>query len=150
MSRWAALAGCFCGTQLMRDEVDTRALHTLAGMLLRMRAAAQEFQAEVELIVAIHAAAEGDALIAPSVTVRLLATFATSRAEAARQPLEPLTAREEEVLVTVARGRTNDEIASELFITTSTVKAHVASLMRKLGARNRVEVAMWAHESGRV
>ncbi|HOT56322.1 response regulator transcription factor, partial [Ornithinibacter sp.] len=73
---------------------------------------------------AIHAAAEGDALIAPSVTVRLLATFATSRAEAARQPLEPLTAREEEVLVTVARGRTNDEIASELFITTSTVKAH--------------------------
>ena len=99
---------------------------------------------------AIHAAAEGDALIAPSVTVRLLATFATSRAEAARQPLEPLTAREEEVLVTVARGRTNDEIASELFITTSTVKAHVASLMRKLGARNRVEVAMWAHESGRV
>ncbi|HQV82302.1 MAG TPA: LuxR C-terminal-related transcriptional regulator, partial [Ornithinibacter sp.] len=44
----------------------------------------------------------------------------------------------------------NDEIASELFITTSTVKAHVASLMRKLGARNRVEVAMWAHESGRV
>ncbi len=99
---------------------------------------------------AIHAAAEGDALIAPSVTVRLLATFATSRAEAARQPLEPLTAREEEVLVTVARGRTNDEIASELFITTSTVKAHVASLMRKLGARNRVEVAMWAHETGRV
>ncbi len=99
---------------------------------------------------AIHAAAEGDALIAPSVTVRLLATFATSRAEAARQPLEPLTAREEEVLVTVARGRTNDEIASELFITTSTVKAHVASLMRKLGARSRVEVAMWAHESGRV
>ena len=96
---------------------------------------------------AIHAAAEGDALIAPSVTVRLLATFATSRAGAAR---EPLTAREEEVLVTVARGRTNDEIASELFITTSTVKAHVASLMRKLGARNRVEVAMWAHESGRV
>ena len=99
---------------------------------------------------AIHAAAEGDALIAPSVTVRLLATFATSRAGAARQPLEPLTAREEEVLVTVARGRTNDEIASELFITTSTVKAHVASLMRKLGARNRVEVAMWAHETGRV
>ena len=83
-------------------------------------------------------------------TQAIHAAFATSRAGAARQPLEPLTAREEEVLVTVARGRTNDEIASELFITTSTVKAHVASLMRKLGARNRVEVAMWAHESGRV
>jgi DNA-binding NarL/FixJ family response regulator len=51
--------------------------------------------------------------------------------------------------VPVARGRTNSEIAGELFITPSTVKAHLASLMRKLGARNRVEVAMWAHETGR-
>lgn len=98
---------------------------------------------------AIHAAAAGDALIAPTVTVRLLAAFARSHASAATQPLEPLTAREEEVLATVARGRTNHEIASELHITPSTVKAHVASLMRKLGARNRVEVAMWAHETGR-
>jgi DNA-binding NarL/FixJ family response regulator len=52
--------------------------------------------------------------------------------------------------VPVAQGRTNDEIASELYITPSTVKAHLASLMRKLGARNRVEVAMWAHETGRI
>ena len=64
--------------------------------------------------------------------------------------MEPLTAREEEVLVPVAQGRTNNEIAGELHITASTVKAHVASLMRKLGARNRVEVAMWVHETGRV
>ena len=99
---------------------------------------------------AIQAAADGEALIAPSVTVRLLATFAQSGAGATRQPVEPLTAREEEVLLAVARGRTNGEVAAELFITTSTVKAHLASLMRKLGARNRVEVAMWAHETGRV
>lgn len=99
---------------------------------------------------AIHAAADGDALIAPSVTVRLLAAFASARPARSTQPLEPLTAREEEVLLTVARGRTNDEIAGELFISQSTVKAHLASLMRKLGARNRVEVAMWAHETGRV
>lgn len=99
---------------------------------------------------AVHAAADGEALIAPSVTVRLLAAFAGARTSAAGQPVEPLTAREEEVLATVARGRTNDEIARELYITTSTVKAHLASLMRKLGARNRVEVAMWAHETGRV
>ncbi|MEH3034172.1 MAG: response regulator transcription factor [Aeromicrobium erythreum] len=99
---------------------------------------------------AIHAAAAGDALIAPSVTLRLLETFAGSNRPAARSPIEPLTLREEEVLVTVARGRTNDEIAAELHITTSTVKAHLASLMRKLAARNRVEVAMWAHETGRV
>lgn len=99
---------------------------------------------------AIHAAAAGDALIAPSVTVRLLAAFARAGTPAPRQPVEPLTAREEEVLLTVARGRTNDEIAGELYISQSTVKAHLASLMRKLGARNRVEVALWAHETGRV
>jgi DNA-binding NarL/FixJ family response regulator len=99
---------------------------------------------------AIHAAADGNALIAPSVTVRLLAAFARAEAAPPRQPGEPLTAREEEVLVSVARGRTNNEIAGDLFITQSTVKAHLASLMRKLGARNRVEVAMWAHETGRI
>ncbi|MCB0916148.1 MAG: response regulator transcription factor [Actinobacteria bacterium] len=99
---------------------------------------------------AIHAAANGDALIDPSVTVRLLAEFANTPAAQPQQPIEALTAREEDVLVLVARGRTNAEIASELYITTSTVKAHLASLMRKLGARNRVEVAMWAYETGRV
>lgn len=99
---------------------------------------------------AIRAAAAGDALIAPSVTVRLLAAFAHSQPGPVRQPREPLTAREEEVLVPVAQGRTNDEIAAELYISTSTVKAHLASLMRKLDARNRVELAMWAHETRRI
>ncbi len=98
---------------------------------------------------AIHAAADGDALIAPSVTVRLLAAFAASQTGPPAQPIEALTAREEEVLVPVAQGRTNSEIAAELHISPSTVKTHLASLMRKLGARNRVEVAMWAHETGR-
>ena len=54
------------------------------------------------------------------------------------------------MLLTIARGRTNAEIAHELHISLSTVKTHVASLMAKLGARNRVEVAMWAYESGRI
>lgn len=99
---------------------------------------------------AIHAAAAGDALIAPSVTVRLLAAFARSRQVPSAQPVEPLTSREEHVLRTVALGRTNSEIASELHISASTVKSHLASLMRKLGARNRVELAMWAHETGRI
>ena len=100
---------------------------------------------------AIHAAANGEALIAPSVTVRLLAAFADLRtSEPLRQPIEPLTAREEEVMVTVARGLTNAEIASELHISLSTVKTHLASLMNKLGARNRVEIAMWAYETKRI
>ncbi len=66
------------------------------------------------------------------------------------QPIEPLTQREEEVLLTVAAGRTNAEIADELHISLSTVKTHLASLMAKLNARNRVEIAMWAYETDRV
>ncbi|MFE9746342.1 response regulator [Saccharothrix saharensis] len=98
---------------------------------------------------AVHAAAEGDALIAPSITARLLKTFAAAEPASPAQPVEPLTDREEQVLATVARGRTNSEIAGELHITLSTVKTHIASLMAKLGARNRVEIALWAYETGR-
>jgi len=103
------------------------------------------------LVQAIRAASTGDALIAPSVTARLLGTFAEAAGAATpAQPIEPLTEREEEVVLTVARGRTNVEIADELHISLSTVKTHVASLMTKLGVRNRVEIAMWAYETGRI
>ncbi|CAN5465642.1 response regulator transcription factor [soil metagenome] len=96
---------------------------------------------------AIRAAADGDALIAPNVTVRLLEAFADAPqpdSTPLTQPTEPLTAREEDVLATVARGLSNSEIAIELHITLSTVKTHLASLMTKLGVRNRVEIAIWA------
>ena len=100
---------------------------------------------------AVHAAADGDALIAPNITTRLLTAFAEAGpASPPRQPIEALTDREEQVLATVARGRTNSEIADELYITLSTVKTHIASLMTKLGARNRVEIAIWAYETHRV
>lgn len=100
---------------------------------------------------AIHAAAEGDALIAPSITARLLTAFAGTRGgEPPAEPLEPLSSREEEILIPVAKGWTNHEIADAMHISISTVKTHVASLMRKLNARNRVEIAMWAYETGRV
>ncbi|MFN8189007.1 MAG: response regulator transcription factor [Nocardioidaceae bacterium] len=103
------------------------------------------------LVQAIHAAADGEALIAPNVTRRLLATLAgQAPATEPVQPIESLTDREEEVLLLVARGRTNAEIAAELFIGLSTVKTHVASLLAKLGARNRVEIAMWAYDTKRV
>jgi DNA-binding NarL/FixJ family response regulator len=119
-----------------------------------LRAGAKGFllkDAGPELLVqAVHAAADGDALIAPRVTGRLLAAFATTRSEAAPEPAEPLTAREEDVLVTVAKGRTNAEIAADLHISLSTVKTHLSSLMTKLGARNRVELVMWAYDSGRM
>jgi DNA-binding NarL/FixJ family response regulator len=103
------------------------------------------------LVQAVHAAAEGDALIAPSVTTRLLAKFVeTATSSSPTQPLSPLTEREEQVLVTVATGRTNAEIARELHISLSTVKFHLSSLMTKIGARNRVEIAMWAYATRRV
>ena len=103
------------------------------------------------LVQAVQAAANGDALIAPNITARLLTAF--SDAHTGRppvQPIEPLTDREEEVLMTVAHGRTNAEIAKELHISLSTVKTHLASLMAKLGARNRVELVMWAYETDRI
>lgn len=99
---------------------------------------------------AVRAAADGDALIDPTVTVRLLAAFATAEPRRPRTPREPLTPREEQVLAAVARGRTNAEIAADLFASLGTVKAHIAAIMLKLDARNRVEVAMWAYETGRV
>jgi DNA-binding NarL/FixJ family response regulator len=103
------------------------------------------------LMQAIHAAANGEALIAPSITARLLATFSASATrEPPAPPIEPLTAREEEVLLTVARGRTNAEIADELYMSLGTVKTHLGSVMSKIGARNRVEVAMWAYETDRI
>ena len=102
------------------------------------------------LVQAVHAAARGDALIAPSVTVRLLKAFARAGARTATQPLEPLSPREEEVLRTVAGGLTNAEIARAMHLSVSTVKAHIASLMAKLGLRNRVEIAAFAYESDRM
>ena len=119
-----------------------------------LRAGARGFllkDAGPELLVqAVHAAAAGDALIAPNITRRLLSTLA-ARAPSSRrtQPIEPLTDREEEVLALVARGRTNAEIAADLFIGLTTAKTHVASLLTKIGARNRVEIAMWAYDTGR-
>jgi len=99
----------------------------------------------------IRAAANGDALIAPSVTARLLSTFAhTSTPSLPGQPTQPLTEREEEVLLAIARGWTNQEVASELYLSLSTVKTHVSSLMSKVKARNRVELVIWAYETGRI
>ena len=103
---------------------------------------------------AVHAAARGDALIDPNVTcgssrrsrvgVRL-----ARRAPRRRRTDRPLTDREEDVLAAVARGLGNTEIGRELHISLSTVKTHIASLMTKIGARNRVELAIWAYETGR-
>jgi DNA-binding NarL/FixJ family response regulator len=102
------------------------------------------------LVEAVRAASAGDALISPSITVRLLEHLAPAKAPTVAKPAVPLSQREIEVIRAIARGRTNQEIAAELFISISTVKSHLASVQMKLGLRNRVEVAAWAWESGLV
>lgn len=108
------------------------------------------------LVEAVRAAAAGDALISPSVTVRLLrhltepASRSTVDGHGRVVPAEQLTERELEVVRRAALGRSNQEIAAELHISLSTVKSHLGSVQLKLGARNRVEIAAWAWESGQV
>ncbi|MEV0128685.1 response regulator transcription factor [Dactylosporangium sp. NPDC050688] len=98
------------------------------------------------LVEAVRAAHAGDALISPSVTVRLLRRLAVP--VTAARPAIPLTDRELEVVREIARGRTNLEVAAQLFISLSTVKSHVSGIQTKLGLRNRVEIAAWAWEHG--
>jgi DNA-binding NarL/FixJ family response regulator len=98
------------------------------------------------LVEAVRAAAAGDALISPQITLRLLRRLAPV-GPAPRRPFVPLSERELEVVRIIATGRTNQEIAAELFISLSTVKTHLAAIQQKLGVRNRVQIAAWAWES---
>ncbi|MFI5733662.1 response regulator [Kribbella sp. NPDC051587] len=101
------------------------------------------------LVEAVHAAANGESLVSPSITTRLLAQFATPSGKA-RRAVPALTQREHDVTLAVARGKTNAEISKELLISLSTVKSHLTSIQRKITARNRTEIAVWAWESGLV
>ncbi len=105
-----------------------------------------------DLIAAIRAAAAGDALLAPSVTRRLIEAFARRPPEAAPSPsrLASLTAREQDVLLQLARGRSNAEIALTLFVSEATVKTHVGNVLAKLGLRDRVQAVILAYETGLV
>jgi DNA-binding NarL/FixJ family response regulator len=103
-----------------------------------------------DLIAAVRAAAAGDALLAPSVTRRLIEQFARRPPETAPSPsrLASLTAREQDVLLLLARGRTNAEIAAGLFVSEATVKTHVGNVLAKLGLRDRVQAVILAYETG--
>lgn len=105
---------------------------------------------EERLTTAIRVVAEGGSLFAPSVTRRLIAEFSQRAPSAPRPELGSLTERETQVLVQVARGLSNAEIAAALFVTENTVKTHVARLLMKLGLRDRVQAVVLAYESGLV
>jgi DNA-binding NarL/FixJ family response regulator len=102
---------------------------------------------ETQLLAAIRVVADGGSLFAPAVTQRLIARFAEPGDGPALE-LPALTAREREVLVLVARGLSNAEIAQSLVISEHTTKTHVASLLQKLGLRSRVQAVVVAYESG--
>jgi DNA-binding NarL/FixJ family response regulator len=95
--------------------------------------------------------AAGDALLAPSVTRRIIAQFASRRLKPELgEQLLLLTEREREVLIMLARGNSNAELAAALFVTEGTIKTHVSSLLGKLGLRDRVQAVVLAYESGLV
>jgi DNA-binding NarL/FixJ family response regulator len=105
-----------------------------------------------DLVAAIRVAAAGDALLAPSVTRRLIEAFAARPAAVAPSPsrLASLTPRERDILMLVARGRSNTEIASDLVVSEATVKTHVGHLLAKLGLRDRVQAVILAYETGAI
>jgi DNA-binding NarL/FixJ family response regulator len=103
------------------------------------------------LLGAIRAVAAGHGLVAPEVTRRLIAHFAASAPDPTRrQELERLSEREREVLLEIATGRSNGEIAQQLFIEEATVKSHVSSILLKLGLNSRVQAVILAYETGLV
>lgn len=124
-------------------------------VLSALRAGASGFLVKdtppAEIINAVRVVASGDAIISPSVTRTLLAHFeespASQRRRAAARQLADLTDREKEVAKSVGAGASNAEIASQLFMSEATVKAHVSRLLTKLGLANRVQIAILVHDA---
>jgi len=130
-------------TTFERDDYIFEALRSGASGFILKNAPPED------LITAVRVVAEGNGLLAPSVTRRIISEFAK---RPARLPVinkvEHLTEREIEVLKLIARGKTNAEIASELVVSEATVKTHVSNLLTKLGLRDRVQAVVYAYESG--
>jgi len=101
-----------------------------------------------ELLAAVRVVAKGEALLAPSITRRLIAQFAERLAPPASQELERLTDREAEVLRFMAKGFSNSEIADTLYLSPTTIKSHVAGVLAKLGLRDRTQAVVFAYENG--
>jgi DNA-binding NarL/FixJ family response regulator len=101
-----------------------------------------------QLIEGIRTVAAGDALLSPSVTRRLIKQFSSRPARTENPRFAEMTERELEVLVAIARGLSNDELAATLFISANTVKTHVKRVLTKLGARDRVQAVVMAYEGG--
>jgi len=132
-------------TTFERDEYVFEALRSGAAGFLLKNAPPEE------LVHAVRVIAAGDALLAPSITRRMIEEFASRPVKAqADEQLEALTQREREVLVLLARGHSNAELAAALFVSEGTIKTHVSSMLGKLGLRDRVQAVVLAYETGLV
>jgi DNA-binding NarL/FixJ family response regulator len=131
-------------TTFERDEYIFEALRSGASGFMLKNAAPEE------LIEAVRVVAEGNSLLAPSVTRRVIEEFAKGPAPATvdTSRLNILTEREAEVLGLLARGKSNAEIANELFVGEATIKTHISNLLTKLDLRDRVQAVVFAYESG--
>jgi DNA-binding NarL/FixJ family response regulator len=126
----------------LNEYVHTALRHGAAGFLLKDTSPR-------ELAAAVHVLARGEAMLSPRVTTKLLSVFSDGDTRhTARARLEGLTAREREVAVHLAHGLSNAEIAENLYMSPSTVKVHISRIMTKLGATNRTQVALVAHDAG--
>ncbi|GAA2600742.1 response regulator [Streptomyces tubercidicus] len=123
------------------DYVHTALHHGACGFLLKR-------SGPTLLIEGVRAAMAGDALISPQITVRLLRKLSPPPAACPHPGPEALTDREREIVRLVARGSTNQEIATELVISPGTAKTHLANIQSKLNLRNRVEIASWSWQTG--
>ncbi|MDY6893667.1 MAG: response regulator transcription factor [Chloroflexota bacterium] len=132
-------------TTFERDDYIFEALRAGASGFLLKNAPPED------LISGIRVVAEGNALLAPSVTRRIIEEFARRPLPTGyKDDLDHLTEREVEVLRLLAKGKTNAEIADELFVSETTVKTHVSNVLTKLGLRDRVQAVVFAYESGLV
>lgn len=132
-------------TTFERDDLIVEALRAGASGFVLKNAPAEQ------LVDAVRTVAAGDALLGPSVTRRLVERFASHGLVNRRDDLlEPLTAREREVLTHVAQGRTNAEVATQLYLGEATVKTHLSRALQKLGLRDRVHAVVFAYEVGLV
>ncbi|MFI6476934.1 response regulator [Nonomuraea sp. NPDC050663] len=132
---------------LMLTTFDTdENLH--ASLRLGVHGFVLKSSAPERLIDAIRVAASGDALIDPAATMRLISTFAAQEEGAASPELQALTGREREVLMLMARGLSNKEIAEQVVLGEATIRTHVAQVLHKLGLRNRTQAVVFAYETG--
>ncbi|NQX14109.1 response regulator transcription factor [Microbacteriaceae bacterium VKM Ac-2855] len=138
-------AGVLILTTFDRDDYLFDALKAGASGFLLKNASPEN------LVEAVQIVARGDALLAPDVTRRVIERFSSPEGAASERPhpeIDDLTEREREVLVYLARGWSNAEIAAELYLGEATVKTHVSKVLMKLGVRDRIQAVVFAYEHG--